>query len=401
MAEDVETFIQFTGANKQTAIAHVQEGVNNGVSIDEIIGRYFEGKESVRNSDAYRQMEVDELMARASSGFSNQSRQSGSGREEEAASPPGVAPALNGLAASATASALANATAAWASIANGPQGNNAAAAAATRFDRHASADIEFSERLSDSDPQVTDPEDCCEAESEPPSGRPSEAMVENAENENNNNTNNDAGSGRLSRENSAARSDSSEVANFAEVTGVDRAQAHEVVAKFKSAGLSSLDAMVQTFFEATDLQQSGGGDGNTVVDVSDANGGAAAAADANGNGGGSSNGWMSQTYGGPTSPSNSGRSDDAAVSRASSLPSGRVEVSSSINFDEMLRGVNPSIDLTPVDGGPDVPPLYLETAGPTSPGSPRGDPNRPRVNSDPQPKQKRSLFGKLTGTGKK
>ena len=39
MAEDVETFIQFTGANKQTAIAHVQEGVNNGVSIDEIIGR--------------------------------------------------------------------------------------------------------------------------------------------------------------------------------------------------------------------------------------------------------------------------------------------------------------------------------------------------------------------------
>ena len=67
----------------------------------------------------------------------------------------------------------------------------------------------------------------------------------------------------------------------------------------------------------------------------------------------------------------------------------------------MLRGVNPSIDLTPVDGGPDVPPLYLETAGPTSPGSPRGDPNRPRVNSDPQPKQKRSLFGKLTGTGKK
>ena len=90
---------------------------------------YFEGKESVRNSDAYRQMEVDELMARASSGFSNQSRQSGSGREEEAASPPGVAPALNGLAASSTASALANATAAWASIANGPQGNNAAAAA--------------------------------------------------------------------------------------------------------------------------------------------------------------------------------------------------------------------------------------------------------------------------------
>ena len=70
MAEDVETFIQFTGANKQTAIAHVQEGgVNNGVSIDEIIGRYFEGKESVRNSDAYRQMEVDELMARASSGL--------------------------------------------------------------------------------------------------------------------------------------------------------------------------------------------------------------------------------------------------------------------------------------------------------------------------------------------
>ena len=150
------------------------------------------------------------------------------------------------------------------------------------------------------------------------------------------------------RENSAARSDSSEVANFAEVTGVDRAQAHEVVAKFKSAGLSSLDAMVQTFFEATDLQQSGGGDGNTVVDVTDANG--AAAADRKRQWRRSSNGWMSQTMAAPLQVTAAAATMRPYLRRAAPQ-AGRVEVSSSINFDEMLRGVNLSIDLTPVDGG--------------------------------------------------
>ena len=33
------------------------------------------------------------------------------------------------------------------------------------------------------------------------------------------------------------------------MTGVNRAKAHELVAKFKARGLSSLEAMIQTFYE--------------------------------------------------------------------------------------------------------------------------------------------------------
>ena len=156
--EEVDTFIRFTGVDKETATAYVRDGLQRGHAIPDIIGQYFDSTADAphRETDEYSQMETEELLERAASGASNKPN------------PPG----------------------------------DAAAA---------------SQRLSNGNESGSEPEG-----------------------------DGDGDGVDLARENSSGEQTAS---MFAAVAGMDKATAIDHVKRYKGAGLSSLEAMLETFFE--------------------------------------------------------------------------------------------------------------------------------------------------------
>ena len=76
--EDVDMFSSITGVSRPKAAAYVHEGQRKGDSLDQMIAKWFDEQDTGSvvekgrtAADRYRRMEIDELLERASSGFSN------------------------------------------------------------------------------------------------------------------------------------------------------------------------------------------------------------------------------------------------------------------------------------------------------------------------------------------
>ena len=229
--EDVEYFVNVTGVTRATALAHVHEGARAGLSIISMIGHFFETQDR-HEHDRYNSMAMDELMQRASSNFSESKEGDGLTRVDPRITADERITAEDEAVSRVDAAAAA--AEALAAVAAAEGGGSAAGLRAVPMpmDAFRSDDAPVSP-VSPTRERTRGDRGTSDSEQE---GDDADVA--------------DAADGAHAESLQEASLGERTASVFATYTGMDKASAVSHVEDFKSRGLTSLQAMIETFFES-------------------------------------------------------------------------------------------------------------------------------------------------------